>query len=664
MGSALLNTLLLPVQLATVLVVGVLIRRLLGVRVGLTRLVLAGVVALWVAGSILVAMVHPGMGTTTDPTSAVLALLLAAGAGSLLAMVLLVLAEVLVPEGSLPGPVELWRGWQGRVERARRYGQITRIATRHGLGRFLRGRWHTGVDSSTSRRLLAQSLRAALEDGGVTFVKLGQQLSTRRDLVPEEFVEELARLQDAANPLPWAVIEPSLAGYLGRPVDEVFASIDHEPMASASVGQVHAARLVDGSEVVVKLQRPGIAETAERDLDILARLAATLEARTEWGRALGLRGLSAGFAASLREELDFTTESDNMRTVAAGLPARAEAGVRVPVPREDLSGRRALVMERMRGTPLAAARPVLDTLDARTRQRTAARLLEAVLDQVLVHGVFHVDLHPGNVLVGEGGTVELLDFGSVGRLDASTRSATAGLLLALGRGDSRATTDALLELVDAPEQVDHRELERSLGQLLVRYASPGGGTGAGAGAQAFAALFRLVMAHRLRIPPEVAAVFRAFATVEGTLMLLDPGFDLIDQMQRHGRDRVGVSAHPRRLRQSLEDELLATLPVLRRLPRRVERIVDSLEHGRLTTNVRLFADARDRRWVTGLVHQGLLTALTGIAGLMAVRLLDVVGGPRITPSAELYDVLGYGLLVVACVLALRVLVVVFRHPPE
>jgi ubiquinone biosynthesis protein len=135
-------------------------------------------------------------------------------------------------------------------------------------------------------------------------------------------------------------------------------------------------------------------------------------------------------------------------------------------------------------------------------------------------------------------------------------------------------------------------------------------------------------------------------------------------MQRHGRDRVGVSAHPRRLRQSLEDELLATLPVLRRLPRRVERIVDSLEHGRLTTNVRLFADARDRRWVTGLVHQGLLTALTGIAGLMAVRLLDVVGGPRITPSAELYDVLGYGLLVVACVLALRVLVVVFRHPPE
>ncbi|GAB3436955.1 AarF/UbiB family protein [Phycicoccus ginsengisoli] len=660
MGTALLNVLLLPVQLITVLVVGVLIRRLLGVRVGLVRMVLAGIVALWVAGSVLSATVGVPAAEGTDSASAFLALLLSAGAGSLVAMVLLVLAEVLVPEGSLPGPVELWRGWRGRVERARRYGQITRIATRHGLGRFLRGRWHAGVDSSSSRRQLARSLRMALEDGGVTFVKLGQQLSTRRDLLPEEFVEELARLQDSAAPVPWPVLEPSLAGYLGRPVAQVFATVDPEPMASASVGQVHAARLVDGSEVVVKLQRPGITETVERDLDILGRLARTLESRTEWGRSLGLRDLSSGFASSLREELDFTTEVDNMRTVTAALPAGGRDGIRVPVPRVDLSGRRALVMERMRGTPLPAAQPVLQGLGDRVRRRSAGRLLEAVLDQVLVHGIFHVDLHPGNVLVDDRGTLELLDFGSVGRLDASTRTAVAGLLLALGRGDSRTATDALLELVDAPEQVDHRELERSLGQLLVRYAAPG----AGKGADAFTGLFRLVMAHRLRIPPEVAAVFRAVATVEGTLTLIDPDFDLVAETRRSGQDRVGAAVHPGQLRRTVEDDLLAALPVLRRLPRRAERIADSLEHGRLTTNVRLFADPADRRWVTRLVHQGLLTALTGIAGLMATRLLGVTGGPRLTGTTELYDVLGYGLLIVASVLALRVLVVVFRHPPD
>jgi ubiquinone biosynthesis protein len=589
-----------------------------------------------------------------------LALLLSAGAGSLLAMVLLVLAEVLVPEGSLPGPVELWRGWRGRLDRTRRYAQITRIATRHGLGRFLRGRWHTGVDTAASRRQLARSLRLALEDGGVTFVKLGQQLSTRRDLLPEEFVAELARLQDAAAPVPWPLLEPSLTGYLGRPAHEVFARVDEDPMASASVGQVHAAVLRDGSEVVVKLQRPGVAATVERDLDILARLSGTLESRTGWGRGLGLRELSAGFSAALREELDFTIESGNMRTVAASLRPSSESGIRIPVPRDDLSGRRALVMQRMRGTPLASTQSPLGGLDASTRRRSASLLLEAVLDQVLVHGVFHVDLHPGNVLVDERGTVELLDFGSVGRLDATTRTAVAGLLQALGRGDSRSATDGLLELVDAPEHVDHRELERSLGQLLVRYAAPGPGKAA----EAFGALFRLVMTHRLRIPPEVAAVFRGFATLEGTLTLIDPDFDLIAQMRRSGRDRLGDSLRPRQLGGAVEDELQAALPVLRRLPRRVDRIADSLEHGRLTTNVRLFADPHDRRWVTHLVHQVLLTALTGIAGLMATTLLGVASGPRIATSIELYDVLGYGLLIVASVLALRVLVVVFRHPSQ
>ena len=658
MGSLLFNLMLLPFQVVTVLVVGGLIRRLLGVRVGFVRMLLAAFLALWVAGKVLTAMVpKPG---AVEGTSAFLYLVVAACAGSLLAMVLLVTAEVLVPEGSLPGPMELWRGWRGRTERAKRYTQILRIAARHGLGRFLRGRWHAGVDSSSARRDLARSLRRALDDAGVTFVKLGQQLSTRRDLLPVEFVDELTKLQDEVAPVAWERIEAALEHDLGRPIGEVFDTIDPEPVASASIAQVHPARLRDGSEVVVKLQRPDIDRVVERDLDILRRLARTLEARTEWGTGLGLHDLAAGFADALREELDFTTERENMRSIDASLQGGARHGVRIPAPKVSLSSRRVLVMERMCGTPLGSAQPLLAALGREARGHSAAALLDSVLDQVLVHGVFHVDLHPGNVLVAADGTLELLDFGSVGRLDSSTRAAIGRLMAALGRGDSAASTDMLLELVDRPDQVDERELERSVGQLIVRYASPGADTGFAA----FPALFRLVMSHRLRIPPEVAAVFRAFATLEGTLTLVDPDFDLLTQAKQSGRDRLNQAMRPHQLRQTVEDELISLLPPLRRLPRRVERIADSLEHGRLTTNVRLFADPRDRRWITNLVHQALVTVLAGTTGLMATLLLGTRNGPRITPSIDLYDALGYGLLIVAAVLGLRVLVLVFRHPPE
>ncbi|MDQ3710283.1 MAG: AarF/UbiB family protein [Actinomycetota bacterium] len=218
-------------------------------------------------------------------------------------MAVLVIAEVILPEGSVPGPIELWRGWRTRLARTRRYSQIVRIAVRHGLGRFLRGERQAGLESSTSRRKLARSVRRAMDEGGVTFIKLGQQLSTRRDLVPAEFVHELRTLQDKAKPIPWEEVEAVLATELGCPAEEVFAAVDREPLAAASVAQVHAARLPGGADVVVKVQRPGIARVVDRDMDILLRLARTLEARTHWGRSLRLANLASGFAEALREEL-------------------------------------------------------------------------------------------------------------------------------------------------------------------------------------------------------------------------------------------------------------------------------------------------------------------------------------------------------------------------
>ncbi|MEZ7132725.1 ABC1 kinase family protein [Nonomuraea sp. AD125B] len=643
--------------LLTIILLALAAQRLLGVRFGAVRTLVAGLAAFLLAqpllGPLLTAMNIPADGQVPD-AGALGVLLLATMAMVLIPMVLLVLAEALVPPGSLPGPVELLRSVRGRVSRARRYSQITRIAIKHGLGPYLRGRGER-LEDRTGKVRLARSLREALDEGGVTFVKLGQVLSTRRDLLPAEFVEELGRLQDQVVPAPWAQIEPVLVAELGAPVEEVFAAFDRTPLAAASIGQVHAARLPGGEDVVVKVRRPGIGRVVAKDLDIVRRLAATLESRTRWGRSLGLRDLAEGFAAAIREELDFRVEAANMAAVTAPQPpANAEGAprVRYPAPMTALCTEQVLVMRRLSGRPVTDAAP-------EDGPRLARDLLDCLLRQILVDGVFHADPHPGNLMLLDDGALGLLDFGSVGRLDAAVRSALQRFLLAMDRQDPLGVTDALLEVVPRPEDIDEAALERALGQFMARHLGPGMDS-----VQMFTDLFRIVTAYGLSVPPEVAAVFRALATLEGTLVRLSPGFDLIGEARAFAGRHIAERAEPAAVRETLTQELAALLPMLRRLPRRVERIASAAEHGRLAFNVRLLADERDRRYLTGLLHQVLLTVLGATSGVMGVMLLANDGGPQIMPGATLYHLIGYNLLMISAILMLRVLAPIFRRRPE
>ncbi|ALE04855.1 hypothetical protein AL755_03440 (plasmid) [Arthrobacter sp. ERGS1:01] len=635
------------------------VRRVLGVPVGWPRSTAVGLLVCFGGVPLANVLLAASGITTPEDVSANLGATLLLGALSFawafaFGIGILVVTEVLWPTGSIRSPWVMIKSAKASRARHRRYLQVMRIAFAEGLLRPTNGK--ALREGSSEARRAAQALSATLSRSGVTFIKLGQMLSTRAESLPSEFVDELSKLQTRAEPEAWANIEPALVDSMGKPLEELFESINTSPLASASVAQVHSAVLSTGESVVLKVQRPSARDQVKVDLDIIERFARLLERRTAWGRTLGMESLAAGFGDSLREELDYGIEAENMRAIAAAAPS-----LKIPKVFGEFSSDTILVMEYVEGTPLGEAD--LEGLDSSTRHDLASELLAGILHQVVVSGVFHADLHPGNILIQaheptnesptdhRSATLALLDFGSVGRLGKSSRLSLAGFIAAVHADDNVVATDRLLEMMLPPRILDRRVLENDMGVFLTYVGGPT--------AALFTKLFKLLQKHSIGVPPHLAAALRAIGTLDGTLKLVDPKFDLIIESENHSQLLMRKAISPEAIGTFIQASAVSIIPSLQRLPSQLRSVQERLDEGTFGVQVRQFAEPTDRAFLRNLVHEVIVAGISITAIIGSILLLGSTAGPMLTPSLRLYEFLGYTLALGGFVFGLRSLVRVF-----
>jgi ubiquinone biosynthesis protein len=620
--------------------------RLLGIRRGWARAVLAGCIG-WTIGLLLGLAVADWDWGTDGLALHVLAFSIPA------TMAVAVAFDLLAQPGSLatgeraglvvaPRP---FRALRLKVSVILRYRELVRLARKEGLAPTLRRKAATPgpVEPAGVR------LRRALEEAGGVYVKLGQIAATRVDLLPAQLCEELGQLQNRVAPEPEDRMREVLEAEFGRPVEETFASFDWEPIAAASIGQTYGARLHSGEAVVVKVQRPGVDDVIERDLAALALLAELAQRRTPLGQSVRSGEILGQFAESLRAELDFLREVEAMAEMTALLGEASP--VRVPRVHRQLCTRRVLVQERFEGATLADTARI-DAMHV-DRPALAEALLRTTLDQVLRKGFFHADPHPGNVFVFEDGSLGLIDFGAVGRLDAIQQQAVLEMLVGMVRRDVSMLREAIEQVVDVDESAPRDRLERALARLLAENVRATGTVEP----TVFQDLIHLLGEFGLRLPGDLVLLSRVLVTVDGTIRVLAPSVSMVTAAaELMGPDAASPIVDREAM---LREELVKAIPHLRRLPDRIDRILAL--GGRGDLRIRHVVDEDGRRILRTLVNRALL-AFVGAVWLVVAAFLLVAAdpGPELSSGPGLFEVLGYVGLFVGTVLLLRVTAAVAR----
>ncbi len=622
---------------------GLMVRWLLGVAVGGVRTLLTGVVSFFVivpATALAVGATgildEERMARGDMPMGYLLVLLVCAIWVFALGASFLAGLELIWPSHMSVGIVGRIRGGRDRVRRAVRYVHIVRVAMRHGLGPLLRG---------GAMRLddLGPPLVRALSDAGVTFVKIGQVLSSRRDILPASLADQLATLQTQAATEDWSVMQPVLATELGKPISSVFAHLDQTPLAAASIGQVYSGVLLTGEDVVVKVQRPRARAQVEADIDIALRLCRRIERRSESARRIGLYRLMDGLAASLWAELDYRAEARNLALMQAAA-SQAPVGLLIPRLHPNFTTKRVLTMQAMAGSPLAAADAVVNRLDVDRRHEVATKLVDSVLHQILIDGIFHADLHPGNIMIREDGTLGLIDFGSVAILDREQRELLASFLSALQAEDAHSAVVAVRHLTMANDDQDDHELRRDLGELFTVAAVERDTR------VLTDRLLHLFRERQLAVPTNIAAAVRTMASLQEAVALLDGTSDYADLILGRVKQIGARLMSPERIPGAVAAQAMTVMQYLRRLPNNIDALTEAHTAGVRSRQAR----EHDRRIWRLRVLSGVGGSALGII-LAAVGFVMLLGGggPVLPPDISAVALVGAALASVGLLIGVR-----------
>jgi ubiquinone biosynthesis protein len=528
---------------------------------------------------------------------------------------------------------------------ANRWGEILAILSKYGLAGWI-GRFDLPIikgflkarDGEALGHLSRETrIRLAIEELGPTFIKLGQILSTRPDQVGMSLARELQKLQTSVACDDPAMVRQMIEDELGKPLDELFDDFDTTPLASASIGQAHRARLTTGDDVVVKVQHAGIRRRMEVDLDILAGLANLAEGIPEL-RPYRPQATVAEFRRVVRRELDFAREARNLQQFARNFSRSPH--VRIPKLYPELSTARVLTMQWLDGARLSdPAVHQLPNVDLGEVTRHGA---EMYLEMIFSHGFYHGDPHPGNLIVLPDGSIGLIDFGMVARLDESLREDIEDMLIAIVSQDAQRLTSLVMRLGAVPPGLDESALSVDLSEFVSHYANQpidlfdlGG---------ALSEMIEIVQRYHIALPSSLAMLIKVLVMLEGTARLLEPNFSLMELIEPYQktmlRRRLSPARQMRKMRRIYSEmEQLAEI-----LPRRLRDILQQVDTGKFDVHLdHRGLEPSVNRLVLGMLTSALILGSSLLISLNVWPLWGVVSVPG-TLGAALSAFLGWRLL--------------------